>query len=73
MAEPELAYKYPYTGYEDGALEGESLYRCRPGYAAYTSYALNGGEEKPAKKVKMGNASGGIISRFLNSATGRAF
>jgi hypothetical protein len=63
MAEPETAYKHPYMGYED-SLDADNLYRCRPGYAAYPSY-----EEKPAKKAKTSNATGGIISRFLNSAT----
>ena len=68
ITEPELAFKYPYSGmamgYEESyAVEGESLYRLRGG-----TYA--GGEEKPAKKAKMGNGGGGIISRFLNSATG---
>ncbi|MCJ1438802.1 hypothetical protein MMC27_008192 [Xylographa pallens] len=59
MQEPELAYKYPgYPGYED-SVDGEALYRLRPSY-----------EEKPAKKAKTSSSSGGIISRFLTSATG---
>ncbi|MCJ1381793.1 hypothetical protein MMC17_004904 [Xylographa soralifera] len=60
MQEPELAYKHPYyPGYED-SVDGEALYRLRPSY-----------EEKPAKKAKTASSSGGgIISRFLTSATG---
>ena len=68
ITEPELAFKYPYTnmamGYDESyTVEGESPYRVRGG-------TYPGGEEKPAKKAKMGNSGGGIISRFLNSATG---
>ena len=68
VAEPEVAYSYPYTNprYEDGTLEGESMYRLRqPSYSQTC-----GGEEKPAKKAKLaGGVGGSIISRFLSSAT----
>ena len=61
MQEPELVYSrhvgYP-LAYED-ALDVEALYRLRPS-----------SEEKPAKKAKVVGAGGGIISRFLTSATG---
>ncbi|MCJ1410424.1 hypothetical protein MMC19_004509 [Ptychographa xylographoides] len=58
VVEPELAYKYPYSGYEDDSL--------------YPTYAIGRGDEKPSKKARTMNATGGggIISRFLNSATG---
>jgi len=72
MAEPEVALKpyafySGYTGYDAG-LE-DSMYGAR-GAAFPTSPAYTiSGEEKPAKKTKIGASSGGIISRFLNSAT----
>ena len=66
VAEPEVAFSYPYSNprYEDGTLEGESMYRLRqPSYSQAS-------EEKPAKKAKLtGGVGGSIISRFLSSAT----
>ena len=54
--------------YEDGLDSGESVYRLRP-MLGYHQMSYGGMEEKPAKKAKTGGMGGGIISRFLNSAT----
>ena len=70
ITEPEHAFRHPYAGvgcedgfYGNGNGNGdEGIYRLR--HAMYPSL-----EEKPAKKAKMGSGNGGIISRFLNSAT----
>ena len=64
ITEPESAFRYPYSGvgYEDSSYGEEGVYTLRrPVYPSL--------EEKPAKKAKTGNVGGGIISRFLNSAT----
>ncbi|MCJ1268866.1 hypothetical protein MMC22_008754 [Lobaria immixta] len=50
----------------DSTSPGESLYRLRPMMSNH-QISYGSGEEKPAKKVK--TMGGGIISRFLNSAT----
>lgn len=47
----------------DSSSPGESLYRLKPCYM----HGYGSLEEKPAKKVK--TMGGGIISRFINSAT----
>lgn len=57
--EPGLACESPYDEF-NSVFDGSG----RPALSAYSSY-----EEKPAKKAKTGYGGGGIISRFLNSAT----
>ena len=67
LAEPEVVlkpnYAYQgYAGYEHGQeMDGTYLLQAHHGYPSL--------EEKPAKKAKM-SQTGGILSRFLNSATG---
>ena len=65
VAEPELAFKCPQwintRAEEVPGFLSEPVFR--PKQPIYQ------GEEKPAKKPRMANTSGGIISRFLNSAT----
>lgn len=50
----------------DSSSPGDYLYRLRPMMSNH-QLSYGSGEEKPAKKAKM--MGGGIISRFLNSAT----
>lgn len=50
----------------DSSSPGEYLYRLRPTMSNYP-ISYGSGDEKPTKKVK--TVGGGIISRFLNSAT----
>ncbi|MCJ1476558.1 hypothetical protein MMC13_005224 [Lambiella insularis] len=65
IMEPSLAYESPFDDYND-IFDASTLHKVRPALSAYPSYTL---EEKPAKKAKIGYSGGGIISRFLNSAT----
>lgn len=51
---------------EDSSSPGEYLHRLRPTMSNH-QISYGSGDEKPAKKVK--TMGGGIISRFLNSAT----
>ena len=66
LAEPEVVlkpyYAYRgYTGYDHGQEMDGSYVLQAHGYSTL--------EEKPAKKAKT-SQTGGILSRFLNSATG---
>ncbi len=70
-----MALKYAGMGYGMEDVDaGESMYRLKPALGAHQ---LSFGEEKPAKKAKMsggnpgagGGVGGGLIARFLNSAT----
>ena len=67
IAEQELAFKSPQHVKESS----EDIRMFVPEiFSSRSKQPLNyNAEEKPAKKAKMANTNGGIISRFLNSAT----